>query len=465
MTKVNFQRGYGSVDRPLMGVLWERDSTGPDTAMKAKGNYEPDNRQVDFRRYYDSEYFKREIEKIWKKQWLFACREEEIPEVGDRMPFDVGPLSFIIAHSKSGEFKAFYNSCLHRGTQLCTKAESAATIRCPFHGWEWNIDGRLKRIPDHWDFTEITPKNGALREVKLGRWGGFIFINADPECAPLEESLSIIPEHFKDFSAEDRYTAARFRKLVPANWKIVQEAFMESYHLSTTHPQAIPFSGDSQTQYDIWTTPHGAIGRNAVPSALPSMQAPPDASLDFAAAMSAEALRQWHYPEIEPAAAWTPGQDPRAQFGAWHRKVFEQTYGREQTGSDSFMMDAVLYFMFPHFCPWRSEGIPIVYRFLPHETDPCKSYFEVRLLRPLTKGQPRPPAAPLVTVGIDESIEEKAPGFGFLAPIFDQDMSNMPLIQRGIQAADPTRTHTQLGAYQESLIQHWHELMDRFMAP
>jgi phenylpropionate dioxygenase-like ring-hydroxylating dioxygenase large terminal subunit len=460
MTKSNFQRGYGSLERPLIGVLWDRDSAGPDEALKAGGNYEPDNRHVDFHRYYDAAYFKEEIEKIWKKQWLFACREEEIPEIGDRLPFNVGSLSFIIVRSKSDAFKAFYNSCLHRGTMLCAKPESSATIRCPFHGWEWNVDGGLKRIPDHWDFTEITPKTGALREVKLSRWGGFIFINADPDCAPLEETLSIIPEHFKDFGMEERYTAAHFRKLVPANWKIVQEAFMESYHLSTTHPQAIPFSGDSQTQYDIWTTPNGAIGRNAVPS----MHAPPDSSLGYAAAMSAESFRQWHYPDAEPPPAWMADQDPRAQLGAWHRKVFEQTYGRKQTGSDSLMMDAVLYFVFPHFCPWRSEGIPIVYQFMPHETDPNMSYFEVRLLKPVARGQQRPPGAPPIIVGIAESIEEKVPGFGFLAPIFDQDMSNMSLIQRGVQAADPARTHAQLGVYQESLIQHWHELFDRVMA-
>ena len=133
-TKKDMQRGFGSDERPVIGTLWERDSIGHNDSTRARGNYEPDNRIVDYKRYYDEDYFKREIEVLWKKQWLYACREEDIPAVGDRVPFDVGPLSFFIVRSKTDEFKAFYNSCIHRGTMLCAKRESHAVIRCPITG-------------------------------------------------------------------------------------------------------------------------------------------------------------------------------------------------------------------------------------------------------------------------------------------------------------------------------------------
>jgi phenylpropionate dioxygenase-like ring-hydroxylating dioxygenase large terminal subunit len=458
--KQPIQRGYGNDERPVIGVLWNRDATGPSDAMLTNGNYEPDNKNVDYTRYYDPEYFKLELEHVWKKQWLYAGREEDIPEIGDRMPLDVGPLAFFIVRTGADEFKAFYNSCLHRGTQLCAKRESGSSIRCPYHAWEWTIDGKLKRIPSHWDFPELTRLNASLPEVKLGRWGGFIFINADPDARPLEEALGVMPAHFAAFKPETRYTKARFRKEMAANWKIAQEAFMESYHLYATHPEGVPFNGDSQSQYDIWTTPTGAIAREAVPSAVPSMHADASATPKAAAEAFLMVMQAWHYPNAE-LPELDPAQDIRKQTAEWCRKTYEETYGRKNTQPDAVMLDNALYFMYPHFCMWLSEGVPFNYQFTPHATDPGKCYFEVRLMMPYAEGEPRPPSSPAIEIGLNETIAEKAPAFSFLAMIFDQDMHNMPLIQRGVQAANPAAPYSRLGSYQESMIQHWHELLDR----
>jgi phenylpropionate dioxygenase-like ring-hydroxylating dioxygenase large terminal subunit len=399
---------------------------------------------------------------MWSRSWLYACREEDIPAVGDRVPLQVGPLSYFIVRSAPDEFKAFYNSCLHRGTMLCSKLESAPTIRCPFHGWEWSNDGRLKRIPGHWDFGGITIANSALPQVKLGRWGGFIFINADPDARPLEDALGLIPEHFKKFAPETRYTAARFKKLVKANWKTSQEAFQEAYHLTTTHPEAMPFNGDTQTQYDVWENGNMPVGRNAGCSVTPSVHAPPEATVYDAGVMFAQAMHDWHYPDGE-LPTLDPKGDVRAQCGAWHRAEAKRKYGRDLDLADAIMMDSLLYFMFPHACFWLSESVPFVYQFLPHESDPEMSYFDVRVLLPCPAGQPRPPSTPATELGPDDSVQT-APGFGFLGYVFDQDMSNFPRVQRGMHAAEPAHRHSRLGTYQEILIQHWNEVIDRMVA-
>ena len=460
-TQIEKKRGYGSDERPLAGVLWQRDSHDPAApALVARGEYEPDHREFDYRRYWDRDWAAAEIEHVWKKSWLLACRDEDIPEVGDRVPLQVGELSYFIVRSDPDEFKAFHNSCLHRGTMLCTKRESAATIRCPYHAWEWNVDGRLKKIPSHWDFTEINRLNGSLPEIKVGRWGGFIFVNADPDCAPLEEALGPIPEHFREFAPERRYTAARFRKTVKANWKVSQEAFQEAYHLFATHPEAMGFNGDSQTQYDIWRTNGGHVGRNAGCSATPSMHAPADATVFAAGEMFLQAMKQWHYPDAE-IPPLDPGKDVRTQLGEWHRNEAARFYGRDINLPDALMMDSFLYFFYPHSCFWLSESVPFVYQFLPHETDPEMSYFDVRVMLPVPDGRPTPPSAERIEIGPEESVFEKAEGFGFLAYVFDQDMSNMPLIQRGMHAANPSAFHSRLGAYQEMIIQHWNDVMEK----
>ncbi|WP_303758719.1 aromatic ring-hydroxylating oxygenase subunit alpha [Sphingobium yanoikuyae] len=453
-------RGYGSAERPLAGELWRRESHQPGApALTAHGNFEPNNGTVDYDRYFSPARAKAEQDHIWSKNWLFVGREEDIPNVGDRMPLQVGPHSWFIVRSAPDAFKAFHNSCLHRGTMLCAKHESAETIRCPYHAWEWNVDGRLKRIPSHWDFPELTRLNASLPEVKLERWGGFLFINADKDAAPLRDALGPMPEHFAQFRPERRYTAARFRKLVKANWKISQEAFMEAYHLYATHPEAVPFNGDSQTQYDIWQGEHGHVGRNASCSATPSMHAPSDATVLNAGQMFAQAMRDWHYPDAAVPQI-DPKGDVRAQLGEWHRAVATQFYGRPIDLADAIMMDSFLYFMYPHMGLWLSESVPFTYQFLPHETDPEQSWFDVRLLLPCPEGRPTPPSAPAVVLDADQSVFQHCPDFGFLGFVFDQDMSNMPLIQKGAHSADPASPRTRLGAYQEMIIQHWNKVMD-----
>jgi phenylpropionate dioxygenase-like ring-hydroxylating dioxygenase large terminal subunit len=457
------RRGHGNADRPVAGVLWAQESQPKTAAMLEDGNYEPAHQQVDFTRYYDPAVAKLELEKIFSKTWQIACRDEDIPDVGDRLPVEIGPLSFFVVRTAPDAFKAYYNACLHRGTKLCAKRGNAAEIRCPYHAWEWHNDGGLKRIPSHWDFTAVTPRNGALPEVRLARWGGFIFINADPDAAPLEDFLSVIPEHFKPYNPERRYTKAHFRKLIGANWKIVQEAFQESYHVVGTHPEGLPFNGDSQTQYDIYRSETAHIGRQIVPSAIPSMHAPATATNIEATLASAMLAKGWHYPDF-PMMEIDPSRPLRAQLGDWMRAAYADKYKRETTAPDGIMMDSTLYFMFPNFAVWLSELVPFVYRFTPHATDPEMSYFEVRLLMPYPEGEAPPPSSPVVEVGIGESIMEKVPDFNFLALIFDQDMGNMPLVQAGVKAASPARHHTQLGTYQEIIIQHWHEVIDEYLA-
>lgn len=457
----DIKRGYGSDERPLAGVLWQRDAhdaTAP--ALTAQGDYEPDFREVDYRRYWDPQWAAAEVEHVWKKSWLLACREEDIPQVGDRVPLHVGELSYIIVRTAEDSFKAFHNSCLHRGTMLCTKHESGESIRCPYHAWEWNIDGRLKKIPSHWDFTGVTRLNGSLPEIKLERWGGFIFVNADPDSGSLMDALGPIPDHFAAFAPERRYTASRFRKTVKANWKVSQEAFQEAYHLFATHPEAMGFNGDSQTQYDIWLTKGGHVGRNAGCSATPSMHAPSEATVFAAGEMFLQAMKQWHYPDAE-IPPLDPEQDVRTQLGEWHRDQLDRHFGRSFDLPDAIVMDSLLYFFYPHSCFWLSESVPFVYQFLPHETDPEMSYFDVRLMRPLPEGQPVPPSAPVIEIGPDEKVFDMAPAFGFLAYVFDQDMSNMPLIQRGMHAANPKAFHSRLGAYQEMIIQHWNDVIEK----
>lgn len=458
--KLDIIKGFGTKDRPVTQDIWDRELFLPDhVSLHADGDIEPNRRHFDHSIYFDPKIAALEFDFIWEKSWLYIGREEDLPEVGDRMPVNVGRRSYMIVHSDENGFKAYYNSCPHRGTELCERKENAPTIRCPYHGWEWQNGGKLKRIPSHWDFREITPNNGSLPEVRLERWSGFLFINADGNAPSLMDALGMIPDHFKEYDYTNRYTHGHFRREMDCNWKVAQEAFQEAYHLYATHPEAVPFAGDAQGKYDIWETQGSYVGRNSTYSAIPSAHAPADTDPVASAQMFMQTTGDWHYPGY-PIPTLDPDTDLRSQIANWIRAAYKERHGRDATVPDAILLDSPLYFFYPHCCFWLSEAVPFTYQFWPHATDPNKSYFEVRMLYPVKAGEERPAAAPRVDIGPEESIfaamQDK---FGFLAYIFDQDCGNLPRVQRGAHSANIENPTTHLGAYQESIIQHWNTIM------
>src|SRR5690606_36783617 len=152
---------------------------------------------IAYERYTSPEFFQREMDHIWTKTWQWACRLEHIPEVGDYVVYDIGKYSIIVVRSSETEIRAFQNSCLHRGTKLCSSFSqgSKPDFRCQFHGWTWNLDGSIKFIPSKWDFAHVDDGKFKLPEVKVDTRGGFVYITLDENARPLHEYLGVIPEH------------------------------------------------------------------------------------------------------------------------------------------------------------------------------------------------------------------------------------------------------------------------------
>ena len=85
----------------------------------------------------------------------------------------------------------------------------------------------------------------------MDTWGGFVFVNFDPNAEALSEYLGVLPEHFKDFNIDDRYIETHVCKRLPVNWKAAEEAFMEAYHVKETHAGGAEFS-EPVTTYDVF---------------------------------------------------------------------------------------------------------------------------------------------------------------------------------------------------------------------
>jgi phenylpropionate dioxygenase-like ring-hydroxylating dioxygenase large terminal subunit len=459
-----YQNGMSSRVSPLMRDLLNKDSRPLPAGLQMVGNHRPEARTIPFSRYTDPAFAKLEMERLWTKTWQYACRTEDIPNVGDRLPYDVGSdLSFIIVRSAPNEFKAFYNSCRHRGTRLVNVASSGDTIRCPYHGWQWKNDGALHTIPCQWDFEGATTAGShSLREVKLATWQGFIFVNPDPAAGPLAETLGVSPEIFVGRNGyEDRYTIAHISKKVRANWKTTLEAFLESYHVLVTHFDSVPYVGDASTEYEIWETETGHVSRLITPNGVPSPHLGDNASAQDALD---KAAKRYTPPGITAPVLDASKGDGRAQLAEWRRGIMGQTLGRDfSLYSDSEMLDATQYHIFPNFGPWLGEGLPLLYQFLPYGDNPNESVLNVRLTKPVPANGPRPSPAKITYLDFDEPFTGNAPEFGGSCNVFDQDFGNLPYVQKGMHTAAPDASQQTLGRYMEQRIQYFHNVLERVL--
>jgi phenylpropionate dioxygenase-like ring-hydroxylating dioxygenase large terminal subunit len=195
--------------------------------------------------YIDPRYVRIEKERLWPDVWQVACREEEIPEPGNFVTFDVADESIIVIRLTGGAIKAYYNACQHRGRRLTEGCGTAHHFFCRYHGWRWNLDGSVREVVDREDWGDrVTDEDLRLKEPRVGTWGGFVFITMNPDAEPLLDYLAPLPEVFDPFEFEKfRY---RWYKTVilPCNWKTALEAFDEGYHVQTTHPQLLRNNDD-----------------------------------------------------------------------------------------------------------------------------------------------------------------------------------------------------------------------------
>ena len=192
-------------------------------------------------RYYDREFFELEKEHLWRHTWQMACRLEEIPEVGDFTEYVICDQSIVVVREKEDRIRAFFNACRHRATELLKGSGSllGGQIVCPFHGWRWNADGSSSFVFGAEAFAAecLKPDDIKLDECRSDVWGGCVWINLDPEAAPLHEMLAPAASILDPLGFADMRVWWWKEVILDVNWKLAMEAFLEGYHTMRTHSQ------------------------------------------------------------------------------------------------------------------------------------------------------------------------------------------------------------------------------------
>jgi phenylpropionate dioxygenase-like ring-hydroxylating dioxygenase large terminal subunit len=206
--------------------------------------------------YTSEELFTLEKEWIFRSSWLFVGRDEFLPEVGSYVTRELLGTPIIVIRDKSGVPRAFLNSCRHRGSRILDGAGQASSIRCPFHSWNYSLDGCLIGAPGSAGLPNFTKSDVRLDEVRCESAGGFIFVCFDSAARTLSEYLGDFMDRvIKTYNTQDMRCIHKRRYTLASNWKTYVEVDMETLHTDFIHKESIGTQPvDAPITFGNWVT-------------------------------------------------------------------------------------------------------------------------------------------------------------------------------------------------------------------
>jgi glycine betaine catabolism A len=425
-------------------------------------------------RYIDPEFLALELERLFPRTWLNACRVDEVERVGQYVDFEIGGESIVVVRTEEG-LRAYFNACRHRGTRLVHGQGRIGEFRCPFHSWRWNLNGSLKYLADEEHFDPRPADELCLPELKVDTWGGWVFVNMDPDSEPLLDYLDPLPTRMAGFKLEDMRIAWYKSVIVNANWKTALDAFVESWHVPGTHPQLL--RPDKQTtpptiaecdKYGAtfnelfrYHSRHADVFRYGSEGSStrlrPEYGVNPDAVYDNVVYNLRE-LRSLYLPTDLGAAAElrTIPEAHGPQGNAIYqelRKKHARAAGIDypELTEDQLKQGMYDWHVFPNTVFLVDYGTCLAYRTRPYGQNPDMCIFDVQ-------GLWLPPAEGIETAEPEHHDDWRAASLG---AILEQDFSNMSEVQVGLHSRGFDGYH--LNVAQEMTIWNYHRAMDGFL--
>ena len=411
------------------------------------------------KRYYDETFFELEREHLWPHVWQMACRLEEIPNLGDWIEYKILDKSVILVRGKKG-VQAFHNACRHRGVQLATGHGNCKTsgFICPFHGWRFSMDGENTFVFGRGIFSEDVLDQAELNLVpcRVELWGGCAFINFDNDAPPLIDTMKPIADRLDVRNVDKLKVEWWVSSVLPTNWKLAMEAFMEGYHVMRTHPQlyAQPYDPSQKAEADVGGSPARArTSRQVVETFVHHMELLGDG---MGGMVSKSDIAIAH--ELIESGIELP-EDPTQTVPAFMLHLNDEITTRARArGIDMPDLNylrannpaAPVEFIFPHYFLLPQFGNMSSYRIRPLTAETCLFELWSLMLYPEDEQRERP-VAPTPTPHDSESFPE----------IPKQDYSNLPLQQFGLHALG--FENMRLSKDVEGLISNYQRVIDGFL--
>jgi carnitine monooxygenase subunit len=192
--------------------------------------------------YTDQQRHELERQVLFQGRPVVAALSSQLPAPGDTFLFDeVGP-SILLVRNKAGKVNAFLNMCTHRAAKLVTEPGRKNRMSCKFHGWTFDLDGKLVGIPGAEGFKGIAKEDRGLIPVPVAEWHGLIFVRAVPNGEPIDVEAHLGKDFARELAHLELEKAQPMKSTtfgVNANWKYAMDTYGEGYHFATLHPTSI----------------------------------------------------------------------------------------------------------------------------------------------------------------------------------------------------------------------------------
>jgi choline monooxygenase len=191
--------------------------------------------------YTSSDFFNLENDRLFRGGWMSVAFSHDIPNPGDAIPLSVAGVELLVVRDEEQNVRAFHNVCRHRAsTVLQAPATGLSELRCPYHCWSYELDGRLRSAP-MWEgpgrgkLGSLDARENALAPIRCGEWQDLIFVNVTGTAPPLEKFVALLEQRWQRFDLGALHPFAHSERVIHANWKVVLEGFLEVYHESCLH--------------------------------------------------------------------------------------------------------------------------------------------------------------------------------------------------------------------------------------
>ena len=415
-------------------------------------------------RYTDPAFLKSEDERIWSKTWLLAGAVCDVAEPGEFFVFENLRESILVTCADDGIIRAFYNVCQHRGNQLkAAGCGYSPHLSCGFHGWEYNLDGSVKNIPEAHDFPQGVPAEELrLRELRCETWGGFVWVSMDLDIEPLMDYLGIVPEHLDPYEFEAMVLVSDETIEWNCNWKTSVDIFSETYHVRGVHPESEYIADDVNVQMDLY----GPHTRFIAPMYIPSpRKIANDKALN-------ETMVDYLKSEGFPVDAFEGDVTTLRGAVAAHKRAMTNEHGLDFSRlTDDQLTADYHYNIFPNVTFNLFGEQMWMFRHRPHPTDPDKMYFDRMIFNRVPKGDVTAGAnagavdmfVELGDVRVDGRPEhvfyrygEKSSGL-----LLDQDASCLAGVQKGLHSRGMKGLWI---SHHERRIRNFHHWWEKYMA-
>ena len=189
--------------------------------------------------YFDDEWYAHEQERLFARSWHLIAASDELAEAGDFVTIDAGFDPLLVVRGLDSELRAFHDFCPHRGMKLLKERGNTRTgIVCPYHSWNFALDGTLRSVPQEHEFDPAALDGCRLLSASVGEWGGMVFVNGRSD-ADFSAWLNGFTDHIGSYRPERLREVVRVQFDARCNWKLFVENHVDVYHLWYLHARSL----------------------------------------------------------------------------------------------------------------------------------------------------------------------------------------------------------------------------------